>query len=130
MANSLVSRVPFLDKNILSLGFSIPTKFVANAFNLKILLKKVAIARGVPKQVLYRKKMGFGVPVNYWMANEFKSKVEEILSENEGYFRHEDVKKLWNNFLKDNKTYSHSVWAILMFKLWKKRYLDNEKTLF
>ena len=61
MANSLEARSPFLDHNLIEFAASLPEGMKMRGLETKSLLKKVA-ARLVPKEVIYRRKMGFASP--------------------------------------------------------------------
>ena len=67
MANSLEARSPFLDHKLIEFAASLPENIKQQGKDTKSLLKKVA-ARLVPKDVIYRPKMGFGVPLKYWFG--------------------------------------------------------------
>ena len=62
MANSLEARSPMLDHKVIEFAASLPENLKMRRFETKSLLKKVA-ANLVPKEVIYRRKMGFGVPI-------------------------------------------------------------------
>src|SRR5882724_6073716 len=78
MANSLEARSPFLDHKVIEFAASLPESLKMRRFETKSLLKKVA-ARLVPKEVVYRRKMGFGVPVGNWFRGEMKDFVRGVL---------------------------------------------------
>lgn len=78
MANSLEARSPFLDHKVIEFAASLPEKLKMQRFQTKSLLKKVA-ARLVPKEVIYRRKMGFGVPIGKWFRGDMKDFVHSVL---------------------------------------------------
>ena len=78
MANSLEARSPFLDHKVIEFAASLPENLKMRRFETKSLLKKVA-ARLVPREVVYRRKMGFGVPVGKWFRGEMKDFVRDVL---------------------------------------------------
>src|SRR5687768_7872639 len=65
MANSLEARSPFLDHKVIEFAASLPESLKMSGFGTKSFLKKVA-ATLVPRDAVYRRKMGFGVPVGKW----------------------------------------------------------------
>ena len=81
----------------------------------------------VPKKIIERPKMGFGVPIDSWLRGELRDWAESLLNEtrlkNEGYFDHNYIKKIWNEHLFKKKNWQHQLWDILMFQSW----LDKEK---
>ena len=90
-------------------------------------LKKVA-SRLVPKEVLYRKKMGFGVPITHWLRGELKGFMQEnLLSEKfagRGIIKAEVVEKLVNEHIKAEKDHVWQLWTLLMLELWFQRFID------
>jgi len=62
-------RMPYLDNRIVDFASNLPLKFKVNFFKTKYLLKKVA-ERYLPKDIVYRKKMGFGIPTEKWLGDK------------------------------------------------------------
>lgn len=88
MANSIELRVPFLDHNFVNLAMSIPGKLKIKNGEPKYILKK-ALEQQLPKQTLYRKKMGFCVPLNEWSGEIMNNYIKNNLGmfcKNTGYF--------------------------------------------
>ncbi|MDR2431705.1 MAG: asparagine synthase (glutamine-hydrolyzing) [Candidatus Margulisbacteria bacterium] len=90
MRHSLEGRAPFLDVRLIEFAASLPAKYKIHNFQLKYLLKKIA-AKYLPREIIYRKKQGFGVPLNSWFRNELKQYTEELFSNSllaaSGYFQ-------------------------------------------
>jgi asparagine synthase (glutamine-hydrolysing) len=73
MAAGLEMRVPFLDNRLLDFSLNLPLKHQINKYELKYLLKKVG-ERYLPKDIVYRSKKGFPLPINDWLGdNNFKN---------------------------------------------------------
>ena len=127
MANSLEARSPFLDHKVIEFAASLPENIKQQGRDTKSLLKKVA-ARLVPKEVIYRPKMGFGVPLKYWLGNELQSFTREVLlSENakkRGLFDAKTVERLIDEQKRDAKDNSYKIWTLLMLELWFQRFID------
>jgi asparagine synthase (glutamine-hydrolysing) len=68
MAHSLEARVPFLDHQLMELVAQIPSQFKLNGSRAKFILKR-AYSDFLPRAILRRKKMGFGVPLSRWIRN-------------------------------------------------------------
>ena len=62
-------RMLYLDNRIIEFAANLPLQFKVNFFKTKYLLKKVA-ERYLPKDIIYRKKMGFGIPTEKWLGDE------------------------------------------------------------
>ena len=97
MANSLEARSPFLDHKVMEFAARLPIDFKLRGTSLKYLLKKVA-APLLPKGLLNRRKMGFGVPVGNWMRNQLRPMIDDVLLSSKamdrGYFRPDSVRRL------------------------------------
>src|SRR5262249_21126661 len=102
MANSLEARSPFLDHEVMEFCARLPTHYKLRGTTLKYLVKKAA-TRLLPPQILQRRKMGFGVPLAYWMRGELRSWVQELLlsptSLKRGYFEPAVVRRLVDDHL-------------------------------
>jgi asparagine synthase (glutamine-hydrolysing) len=121
MANSLEARSPFLDHKVIEFAASLPENIKMSRFETKSLLKKVA-ANLVPREAVYRKKMGFGVPIGDWFRGEMKDFVREVLlsekSLNRGVIRPEMLKRYVNEHTSAEKDHAFKLWTLLMFELW------------
>ncbi len=127
MANSLEARSPFLDHKLIEFAASLPEKLKMRGFETKSLLKKVA-ARLVPREVVYRRKMGFGVPVGKWFRGEMKDFVKDILlsetSRRRGIVRPEILERYVVEHTTGLRDHSFQIWTLLMLELWFQRFID------
>ena len=127
MANSLEARSPFLDHNVIEFAAKLPEKLKVSGADTKSFLKKVA-ARLVPKDVIYRRKMGFGVPVGKWFRGEMKDFVREVLlsetSLNRGVIRPEAIRRYVEEHIDARQDHSFRLWTLLMLELWYRRFID------
>lgn len=127
MANSLEARSPFLDHKLIEFAASLPENIKMRGFETKSLLKKVA-ARLVPKEVVYRRKMGFGVPIGKWFRGEMKNFVQEILlserSLKRGIIKPEILERYVNEHTAGARDHSFQLWTLLMLELWFQRFID------
>lgn len=128
MAVSLEARSPFLDHKVIEFAASLPENIKMKGFETKSLLKKVA-ARLVPKEVIYRRKMGFGVPIGNWFRGEMKNFVKDVLlSENSlkrGIVKPEIMEKYVNEHTKAEKDHTFQIWTLLMLELWFRHFIDG-----
>ncbi len=128
MANSLEARSPFLDHKLIEFAASLPEGIKMNGVETKSLLKKVA-ARLVPKEVIYRRKMGFGVPIGKWFRGEMKDFVRGILlserSLNRGIIKPEILERYVNEHTTASRDHSFQLWTLLMLELWFQRFIDR-----
>jgi len=127
MANSLEARSPFLDHKVIEFAASLPESLKMRRFETKSLLKKVA-ERLVPREVIYRRKMGFGVPVGKWFRGEMKSFVSDILlSEtalSRGIIRPDALRRYVKEHISGERDHQFQLWTLLMLELWFRRFID------
>lgn len=131
MAFSIEGRVPFLDHRIVELAWKIPSNL-----KLKLIIKDKKILREsvknlIPKQTRKRKKRHFFVPINNWFKDELSSLKKELLDEKYIYkqkiFNHTYIKKIDKEFSKSRLFYSRQLWSLIVFQIWYKQYIENEK---
>jgi asparagine synthase (glutamine-hydrolysing) len=127
MANSLEARSPFLDHNVIEFAASLPENLKMQRFETKSLLKKVA-ARLVPREVIYRRKMGFGVPIAKWFRGEMKDFVRDALLSptalNRGIVKPEMIRKYVEEHVSGSRDHAFQIWTLLMLELWYQRFID------
>ncbi len=128
MCNSLEARSPFLDHKIMEFAAGLPAGYKMRHLVKKYILKK-SIKDLVPKENVYRRKMGFGVPVGEWLRGELKDFLNETLlssaSLNRGYFRPEAIKEMVREHAQARVDYTMQLWALLMLELWHIRFVDR-----
>jgi len=129
MANSLELRVPLLDHRLLEFAASLPASFKLKRFALKYIWKK-ALSKRVPTSILKRKKAGFPVPYEFWLRNNFKDQVRDILTDRKtierGYFKKTAIEKLIGSN-SDSGTYSKEIFSLVALELWHRMFFDGEK---
>ncbi len=127
MANSLEARSPFLDHNLMEFAASLPADYKVRGFAKKYILKK-AIDGLIPRENIYRRKMGFGVPVGEWFRSDMKGFLRETLlskkSLGRGYFKPEAVNDIVDQHVETCADRTYKLWALLMLELWHKRFVD------
>jgi asparagine synthase (glutamine-hydrolysing) len=128
MSASLEGREPFLDQKIIEWAAQIPSDMKYHQGQKKYLLKKI-VHKYVPKEMMDRPKMGFGIPVETWLNNELRSLVEENLGskalKEHGLFNEAAVKKLCQEFFNGRKEKYLKIWYLLMFQLWYKKWMSS-----
>ena len=127
MANSLEARSPLLDHKVIEFAASLPENIKLKRVENKSLLKKVA-SRLVPREVLYRKKMGFGVPITHWFRKELKDYLRsKLLSEKfrkRGILKADVVAKMVDEHTNGKRDHVWELWTILMLELWFEQFID------
>ena len=121
MSVSLETRIPFLDLDVIEFSASLPIEFKIRNGVSKWALREV-LYRHVPKELIERPKMGFGVPLAEWLRGPLKDWAESLLDEKrlhqEGFFNVEFVRDKWLEHLNGNRNWSFQLWNVLMFQAW------------
>jgi asparagine synthase (glutamine-hydrolysing) len=127
MSISLEGREPLLDHRIIEFAARLPEQLKMKVTNKKFLLKEI-VHDYVPREIMERPKMGFGVPVFSWLKNDLRYYADEYLSdaafEKHGLFKKEAVQHIMRNFYKGDRNYNNSFWYLLMFQMWYKQWMD------
>jgi asparagine synthase (glutamine-hydrolysing) len=127
MAHSLETRVPFVDHKIVEFFASIPASLKIRGLTKKYLLKKAA-ERLLPKEIIYRKKMGFSVPLVLWFRNGMKEYVNNMLSRTNvrklGYFNYSFISKIKESHMNMKANFDEKLWALINFIKWHEKYIE------
>ncbi|MBY6070318.1 asparagine synthase (glutamine-hydrolyzing) [Marinobacter salsuginis] len=125
MANSLETRAPLLDYRVVEYAAQIPSALKLHGKEKKYALKK-AFSKMLPDDILYRKKMGFSVPLADWLRNEIRPIAETLLLNPESglsqYFDRQGIEKLWLKHQNGDSQYTQELWSLLAFELWWQQY--------
>lgn len=121
MAASLEVRSPFLDKELSEFIFSLNGNWKIRDGEYKYILKKLA-AKYVDHDIIYRKKRGFGVPLDKWIRNELKEVFREYLFLENYFFNKEYVEKLYFEHMLEKADHSFKLLRIFNFNYWYSKY--------
>ncbi|RMD57760.1 asparagine synthase (glutamine-hydrolyzing) [Candidatus Woesearchaeota archaeon] len=126
LANSLESRPPLLDHDMIELACSISPKLKLKGKKSKYILKE-ALKGILPEYVLNRKKMGFGVPLKHYLKGELKDLAYKYAF---NYDKHDHIPRKFLEGLKQKyeksnweKDYSRIIWTIMMFNMWWEKWI-------
>jgi len=122
----LESRAPFLDDKVVEFAWSLPFEYKIKNGVGKSILRDV-LYRHIPKSLVDRPKMGFGVPISDWLRGPLKGWASDLLDENrlnkEGFFNAKLIQEKWLEHQHGVHNWQYQLWPVLMFQLW----LENEK---
>ncbi len=127
MAHGLECRQPFLDHRVVELAAVMPRKLKFRCGRGKRILTET-FGDLLPRSILRRRKMGFGVPLDHWFRNELKDFAREVLldsrAQDRGYFRPEAVSRLLEDHQQGRFDHSYRLWALLVLELWQREWVD------
>jgi asparagine synthase (glutamine-hydrolysing) len=125
MAVSLEVRTPFLDTEFSEYVNTLPGSLKLHGLSRKYILKK-ALEQKLPKEIIYRKKKGFGIPLTKWLREDLRPVLEETFSEDrvrqDGLFNYQYVQQLLQEHYNGHKDNRKQLWTLLMFSKWKERW--------
>lgn len=128
MAANLEVRVPYLNKELLDLAARLPSRLKIKGLRRKYILKK-AVESILPKDVIYRKKAGFGAPIRSWLRGALRPMIDDLLSEatvkNRGLFKPASVQQLIQDFESGKEDLSLHLFQLLTLELWHREFIDK-----
>lgn len=127
MLTSLEVRVPILDHLFVEWVTGLGPEWKMRGGEQKYIFRKLAERVGVPKDVLYRPKQGFALPLVHWMRNELRELILTTLLEprtlQRGYFDPTGVRRLLDEHFSGRRNRSSAIWRLLIFELWQRNFL-------
>jgi asparagine synthase (glutamine-hydrolysing) len=127
MAANLEVRVPFLNYELVELAARMPPGLKLRGLKRKYILKRMA-EKLLPKEVVWRKKAGFGAPIRSWLRGALRPMVDELLSEEtvrrRGLFNPQEVRRIIAANLSGREDYNLQVFQLLTLELWQRTFID------
>ncbi|CAN5356330.1 asparagine synthase (glutamine-hydrolyzing) [soil metagenome] len=129
MAATLEVRVPFLNHELIELTARMPPRLKLRGLKRKYISERAAETL-LPREVVWRKKAGFGAPVRSWLRGALRPMVDDLLSEEtvkrRGLFRPEEVRRVIDANLSGREDYSLQVFQLLTLEMWLRIFLDEK----
>jgi asparagine synthase (glutamine-hydrolysing) len=129
MLASVEARAPFLDRDLTSLAFSLPSRMRVHGLTTKWILKRAA-AKWLPHSVVYRRKRGFSVPVAGWLNVELRSEVDRVLDrrkiDEEGLIDGQAVERLVREHREGVANHGRGLWALLVLRRWLEHWMYDQ----
>ncbi len=121
MAVSLETRAPFLDRDVVEFGWSLPMSMKMRNGRGKWILRRL-LDRHVPRELVERPKMGFGIPLDAWLRGPLREWAENLLSverlRREGFLDPAPIRATWERHVRGKGAFGYRLWSVLMFQAW------------
>ena len=128
MSASLEGREPFLDQRIIEWAAQLPMEYKYNKGNKKFIIKQI-VHKYLPKEMMDRPKMGFGIPIAEWLTNDLKPFVdyyfEDEFVKRQNIFNLAEIQNIKTSFYKGKTERAEKVWYLLMFQMWYDKWMNN-----
>lgn len=128
MTHSLEGREPLLDHRLIEWAASMPMQYKYHEGTKKYILREIA-HRYLPKELMERPKMGFGIPVVEWLSNDLKPLVDELFTttylEKQNIFNVNEIQRLLHAFNNGKKERAEKIWFLFMFQMWYNEWMKN-----
>jgi asparagine synthase (glutamine-hydrolysing) len=128
MAHGLEARSPLLDHELVEFAASLPSSLKLRGGVKKYILKQ-AVRPLLPREIIERPKMGFGVPLDSWFRHELKELAHDVLLSaslrNRGYFRQPVIERLLAEHVAGARSWHYQLWNLLMLELWHRAFVDH-----
>jgi asparagine synthase (glutamine-hydrolysing) len=129
MAVSIESRVPFLDHVLVEFTARIPEKYSIRGLAGKFILKS-AVEDLLPRDIVYRQKMGFPTPWTYWLAGPQLDDLQRMLlderSLRRGFFNENYLQQLFAEHRRGHRDHGNRIWRLLNLEIWMRVCIDGE----
>jgi len=127
MAANLEVRVPFLNREMIEMAARMPPRLKLHGLKRKYVLKR-ALEGVLPRDVIWRRKAGFGAPIRSWLRGALRPMIDDLLSEEavkrRGLFRPKEVRRVLDANFSGREDYNLHVFQLLGLELWHRTFID------
>ncbi|HWB98394.1 MAG TPA: asparagine synthase (glutamine-hydrolyzing), partial [Bryobacteraceae bacterium] len=131
MAASIESRVPLLDHTFVEFAATIPQSLKIRGGAGKYILKK-AVEDLLPRNIIYRKKMGFPTPLRRWLLDPAADRLMSVLQDPDGLLaslvHRGELETLLNRHRSGSIDATDRIWRLLNFQLWGDLFLTGRRS--
>jgi asparagine synthase (glutamine-hydrolysing) len=132
MGASVEARVPFLDHKVVEFAARLPSSLKVDGLRSKVVLKKLAESY-LPYENIYRRKVGFTVPLTRWFVGPWRGLIEKVLLSDRclsrGYYRPEGVRKVIDDHVNSRVDREQGIWLMLALEIWHRLFIDDDGSL-
>jgi asparagine synthase (glutamine-hydrolysing) len=122
MSVGLEARVPMLDHRVVELAWSLPMSLKVRGGRTKWALREI-LDRHVPKELVERPKMGFGLPIELWLRGPLRAWADDLLSESrlrrEGLLEPGPIQEKWREHVSGVRHWHYYLWDVLSLQAWR-----------
>ena len=131
MAHALEVRVPLLEHTLVQLAATMPARYKLEGPEAKRVLKRAARS-ALPPTIFDREKKGFTIPLPQWFRGGLEDRTASVLFDRpggaSGLLNTVGLKRIWREHQAGLRNHATSLWSILMFELWARRFLDTSSS--
>jgi asparagine synthase (glutamine-hydrolysing) len=131
MAASMEMRVPFLDDVDADFALALPPELKLKGFHGKHVLRR-AVDGLIPREVIKRRKAGFGVPIRRWMRTDLGEMLGDLLGQDavsaRGLLQPDEVARLLSEHRSGARDHTYRLWTLLGLELWCRAFLDDARS--
>ncbi len=131
MGAGIEARVPFLDHKVVEFAACLPQHLKVSGLRSKIVLKRLA-ERYLPEEIIYRRKVGFTVPLSRWFMGPWRVLIEDVLLSDRclgrGYYNADVVRRIVTDHLEGRVDREQGIWLMLALEIWHRLFVDDDGT--
>jgi asparagine synthase (glutamine-hydrolysing) len=129
MGAGIEARVPFLDHKVVEFAARLPQNLKIDGLRSKILLKRLG-ERYLPHEIMYRRKVGFTVPLSRWFTGPWRGLIADVLLSDRcldrGYYNADVVRSIVDDHIERRIDREQGIWIMLALEVWHRLFVDDD----